>query len=376
MAAAVCRGFQSYVEEGKGGEPPGIGSILVGSQPSQEKTPKTQSLRRSFSADESSKFWLSQQQQPPQLASPPFKKTASSEQLCTPQEHREIEHEEREREKDRFDIWSSIVSGRKRLEAPVASAPYSPPKPLFRRTWSSLSLNLCTEGLGSETGSDTMSEKDYGSCLSSDSDEPTSPKLSAPSRLRRAVTYPGRSARRVQGARSFPPPLTSISRRDGPCVHMRPHRVDGRLVLEAVPVPSHNYLHAQRGNGRLRLTFAATHPSRESEEESENEDEEIHQEIVERESKELGVGFGEREEEEESLQSMEEGEEIEEREERVEERGERRGFVERDAWMSEKGIRAPWVGVGSDRGEDFTPRRCNDSSRPLLLLHSFCVATT
>nr|CAD1832974.1 unnamed protein product [Ananas comosus var. bracteatus] len=36
------------------------------------------------------------------------------------------------------------------------------------------------------------------------------------------------------------------------------HRRDGRLVVEAVPVPSHNYLHAQRQHGCLRLSFIDT----------------------------------------------------------------------------------------------------------------------
>ncbi|KAL6591066.1 hypothetical protein ACP70R_050119 [Stipagrostis hirtigluma subsp. patula] len=55
--------------------------------------------------------------------------------------------------------------------------------------------------------------------------------------------------------RAFPPPLRSISRRDGPCRQLRPHRRDGRLVLEAVPARPHAYLHARRQGGRLRLCF-------------------------------------------------------------------------------------------------------------------------
>ncbi|KAJ6815025.1 putative protein FAF-like, chloroplastic [Iris pallida] len=59
-------------------------------------------------------------------------------------------------------------------------------------------------------------------------------------------------------SRSFPPPLRSISSRDGPCVQMRPRREDGRLVVEAVAVPSQNYLHARRQGGRLLLSFINT----------------------------------------------------------------------------------------------------------------------
>jgi hypothetical protein len=45
---------------------------------------------------------------------------------------------------------------------------------------------------------------------------------------------------RARPQRAFPPPLPSMSRRRGddarPCLQMRPHSRDGRLVLEVVAV--------------------------------------------------------------------------------------------------------------------------------------------
>jgi len=46
-----------------------------------------------------------------------------------------------------------------------------------------------------------------------------------------------------------------MSRRDGPCLRMRPRREDGRLVVDAVAVRPRGYLHARRQGGRLRLSL-------------------------------------------------------------------------------------------------------------------------
>ena len=144
---------------------------------------------------------------------------------------------------------------------------------------------MCTESLGSETGSDGILFSDdaddtddfsVSSSASSDNEEEVLAEKSTqaydgmksvvneeeetvatpqPSRRKKpaAVNYHCSSGR--SKPRSFPPPLPSICRRDGPCVSMRVRRLDGRLVVEAVPAPSQNYLHAQRRDGRLLLSF-------------------------------------------------------------------------------------------------------------------------
>ncbi|XP_078443820.1 uncharacterized protein LOC144713182 [Wolffia australiana] len=146
--------------------------------------------------------------------------------------------------------------------------------PLLRHSAHSLSqksLEMCTESLGSETGSDEM----LFSAMDDDYDDDDYPRQTItsvdeevkeeeeevpppPARRKEpaAVNYHCSSGR--SPVRSFPPPLTSICRRDGPCFSMRRRRLDGRLVVEAVPVPSQNYLHVQRCNGRLLLSFIDT----------------------------------------------------------------------------------------------------------------------
>ena len=83
--------------------------------------------------------------------------------------------------------------------------------------------------------------------------------------------------------RSFPPPLPSL--------HMRSHRDNGRLFLQAVSVPSQNNFCAQRENGRLVLTFADVEVAEEEEEEEEEFDEaEEVESVIEEESKEFSGG--------------------------------------------------------------------------------------
>lgn len=111
------------------------------------------------------------------------------------------------------------------------NTPYVHPLPTKRRL-SDRSLEMCTESLGSETGS-FETTNDVIITTSSSSPEKTAPQ------------------RRKQMNRnlSYPPPLTSS-------VQVRPRREGGRLLLEAVTVnASHTYFHAERSHGRLRLSI-------------------------------------------------------------------------------------------------------------------------
>lgn len=101
---------------------------------------------------------------------------------------------------------------------------------------------MCTESLGSETGSD-ISEEHYSFFLSE----------------RESSDLPRRSKCREIGKKhnhisNFPPPLTSISRTNG--VQVRPHREGGRLILKAVTVSvPMSCFKAERADGRLRLSY-------------------------------------------------------------------------------------------------------------------------
>ncbi|XVF38157.1 hypothetical protein REPUB_Repub20aG0075800 [Reevesia pubescens] len=119
--------------------------------------------------------------------------------------------------------------------------------PLVNRSLSTLgekSMELCTENLGNETGSDILEDNIF-SLSSSDCEDGNLP------------TRNQRKSRQLLGARkaiscNFPPPLTTISGSES--LQVRPHRQEGRLVIKAVKAPSTNTLfQAERSNGRLRL---------------------------------------------------------------------------------------------------------------------------
>jgi hypothetical protein len=144
---------------------------------------------------------------------------------------------------ERADVWNMIQAQQK----PPPAAAYV--HPLVRHSSSLLtqkSLEICTESLGSETGSDGFSDADgaseRSSCPGSDDDG------------EREV-----AAQCARKPRAFPPPLPSLKRRTvmgG--MEMRQHRANGRLVVQAVPVPSPTLFRAQRRGGRLLLSFADT----------------------------------------------------------------------------------------------------------------------
>ncbi|XVE77778.1 hypothetical protein DITRI_Ditri13aG0090100 [Diplodiscus trichospermus] len=118
--------------------------------------------------------------------------------------------------------------------------------PLVKRSASMLSeksLEMCTESLGSETGSEVSDSSDDISLLSLET------VVCNPSKPRENLM-----TRKMSRSRSFPPPLTSISGSNG--VQVRSHREGGRLVLQAVTIPPcHSYFHAERSEGRLRLSL-------------------------------------------------------------------------------------------------------------------------
>ncbi|CAD6202995.1 unnamed protein product [Miscanthus lutarioriparius] len=155
-----------------------------------------------------------------------------------------------DRPAERDDIWNMIQAQKPPPPAAPrqqAQAPYV--HPLVRRSSSLLtqkSLEICTESLGSETGSDGFSDADGSatdrSCPGSDDErgeEEVAPRAAPP--------------------RAFPPPLPSLARRKvESTMEMRQERQDGRLLVKVVPVASSTLFRAQRRGGRLLLSFADT----------------------------------------------------------------------------------------------------------------------
>lgn len=140
-----------------------------------------------------------------------------------------------------LDIWSSILNQKNKDEA---SQSKTPPyiHPLVKNSnnyLSAKSLEICTESLGSETGSDGFSS--YTSYEDNNSNEDENLK---------------EKADMVKKPRCYPPPLPSLFSHSQP-LQMTPQRDNGRLslFLQVVSVPSHNNFFTKRQNGRLVLSF-------------------------------------------------------------------------------------------------------------------------
>ncbi|KAK8709584.1 hypothetical protein V6N13_060599 [Hibiscus sabdariffa] len=123
--------------------------------------------------------------------------------------------------------------------------------PLAKRSLSAMSdksLELCTENLGSETGSDDVIEDD---------NDVFSLSSSTNRQSKNRATWKQLELRHVLGGKKatggdFPPPLTTISGSES--IRVRPHRENGRLVIKAEKAPCNNSIfRAERSNGRLRL---------------------------------------------------------------------------------------------------------------------------
>ena len=140
-----------------------------------------------------------------------------------------------------LDIWSSILKQKNKDEASQSkSPPYIHPLVKNSKNYlSAKSLEICTESLGSETGSDGFSSYASSEVNNSNDDENLKQKVDM-----------------VKKIRSFPPPLPSLFSQSQP-LQMTPQRDNGRLFLflQVVSIPSHNNLFAKRKNGRLILTF-------------------------------------------------------------------------------------------------------------------------
>ncbi|KAF2557713.1 hypothetical protein F2Q68_00018209, partial [Brassica cretica] len=117
--------------------------------------------------------------------------------------------------------------------------------PSSRRTLSDESLALCTESLGSETGSDVITDQDLFSV--------SSELQTMETRTSTTTSRTSRQDRKRDLLASLPPPLTTMRGFD--CIQVKSHRENGRLVMTAVkPLPRDRCLQ-DRSNGCVRLAF-------------------------------------------------------------------------------------------------------------------------
>uniref|UniRef100_A0A7N0VBM6 FAF domain-containing protein n=1 Tax=Kalanchoe fedtschenkoi TaxID=63787 RepID=A0A7N0VBM6_KALFE len=111
---------------------------------------------------------------------------------------------------------------------------------------SSKSLELCTENLGSESGTDIIEDENniFSPICFGDGSGDHSIKVHP------RKSHVASSKRRAP--KTFPPPLSTMTGSEA--VQVRPIRENGRLMLQAVKVqPKVSCFQAERSNGRLRL---------------------------------------------------------------------------------------------------------------------------
>ncbi|KAI4384105.1 hypothetical protein MLD38_009872 [Melastoma candidum] len=224
------------------------------------------SLRRTLSADMSSKKWLAEN------SFHPLKKAASS---CSIEDSSSSDDEDDALRKD-------VEEGRGFEFAPPAlRPPYGQEVQELPEHEEPRDMH---ESLGSETGSDGFSsypasevgdveeaedgheehQQDRVSSQAADFDEFYMPK------------YNHTRTDKKMRPRSFPPPIQSLSTGNGGgSLSMHSRRDNGRLVLEAVSIPSERNFEARREEGRLVLTFTNKNKSYSDDDEDMDEEEDI-----------------------------------------------------------------------------------------------------
>ncbi|GMI89019.1 hypothetical protein like AT5G22390 [Hibiscus trionum] len=128
-------------------------------------------------------------------------------------------------------------------------------------SWSSESLQLCTEGLGFESSDDVEDMKNE---MKQDwENKTTTTKHSA---MENNLYGELKRSRGSGGGGGFPPPISCIGKSGKPWFCFKSYRQDGRFVLEQVRVPTQEFLHACREDGRLKLQFVQPNDDEEFEE--------------------------------------------------------------------------------------------------------------
>ncbi|KAJ0266547.1 hypothetical protein HA466_0005330 [Hirschfeldia incana] len=305
MACGLSKslGFSSSLKKQQG-----IVTILgTGDCNIPSNTSSAPSLRRTFSADLSSKNWVSQN------GFSPMKRVSSSEKLRTfvADSHSSGEEEQDEESRSGFDIWaqiqddknkkneeielgqsdvwSSILSDKKKVsESGNETVPPPYVHPLMKRasSLSEKSLEICTESLGSETGCEGFSwhassengdaaeiEEVLNFTVTKEEEETEAAVVEIE---QEPITVPNYTPCVELPRGSFPPPIRSLSSQSGSAaLHMKTRRDNGRLVLEAVSMPSHNNFSAKRQDGHLLLTFAEISDEFEMASDEEDETDEV-----------------------------------------------------------------------------------------------------
>ncbi|KAM7278323.1 hypothetical protein ACFE04_005457 [Oxalis oulophora] len=143
-----------------------------------------------------------------------------------------------------YTFLQNLCSSKSEEEKTITTKPYIHPSMEVTRSLSEKSLEICTENLGSENGSDDNIDHDHLF------------EKTTFSEIRQQSTP--RNKKLIRSVTNFPPPLTTMSGSSSSgSIFMRSHREEGRLIVEAVKVPSSppSVFKAERSEGRLRLCF-------------------------------------------------------------------------------------------------------------------------
>lgn len=113
------------------------------------------------------------------------------------------------------------------------------------------SLQLCTEGLGFESFDDV---EDLKMEFDDDWKNNQNEKMRA-TRVIRGEGFPGEIKKMKNSDFQFPPPISCIGKSGKPWVCFKSYRQDGRFVLKEIRIPTQEFLHSKREDGRLKLQF-------------------------------------------------------------------------------------------------------------------------
>ncbi|XP_073300857.1 uncharacterized protein [Primulina huaijiensis] len=158
----------------------------------------------------------------------------------------------------KIDIPGVSIIHQEKFKNPLSS--YDPSRHNIRyrhsdsfSSMNSESLSLCTEGLGSESSDDV--EDLLGNEVSGNEWRNQEERRSVMKNTTENNNHWGEFRRLRICRRDIPPPISCIGRNGKPWVCFKSFREDGRFILKEVRIPTQEFLHACRENGRLRLRF-------------------------------------------------------------------------------------------------------------------------
>ncbi|XVF19698.1 hypothetical protein REPUB_Repub11eG0133000 [Reevesia pubescens] len=155
------------------------------------------------------------------------------------------------------------------------------------------SLQLCTEGLGFESSDDVEDMKNEMKEEWESKEKKTS-SINYTTKHTTTTTenlYGELRRSRASSVGAFPPPISCIGKSGKPWVCFKSYRQDGRFVLKEVRIPTQEFLHACREDGRLKLQFVQPNDEILEEEELEEEQEEEEEEEDDIEVEDLEKGL-------------------------------------------------------------------------------------